>query len=350
MRSGGSFGGSKMRGMRLQVWLWLTLFALGGCAVAPPPMGKDWRGWRGANFLQVAAAPMSGQAAGESLRRLRATGADTVALIPYLRQDTLASVAVHRSGAVTDRELITAIDTAHRLGFGVVVKPQMHVDNSWAGRVDPGSAEGWRQWFDAYGAGLLHYARIAEEHGAEWLVIGTELNRAGAQPYWRQLIAEVRACYHGRLTYAAHNLEGVRGFAHWDLLDSVALSYYPALGDSARGPALRRAVEAAVDRLRALSRELNRPLWVMEFGVPSERGAQRAPWLWRHLDGPEVVADPLLQATVIDLWLTNLAQPWLEGALVWCWESDPESGGAADPHHTVQNKPAEAVLRQHWQP
>jgi len=323
---------------------------LTGCGIErQPPLGKAWQGRRGANCLQVAAAPLNSQAAAESLARLREVGADTVAFIPFLYQETAASLEVSRSDAVTDEELLAAIDAAHRLGFAVVVKPQVLVGNGWAGTIDPGDEEGWRQWFAAYSQALLHYARLAEQQGAEWLVIGTEINRAAEQPQWAQLIAEIRGCYRGRLTYAAHNIEGVHGFAYWHLLDCVGVSYYPSLGGSAALPDLRRAVEGAVDRLAALSREMDRPLWLLEFGIPSAQGAHREPWRWRQLDEAGDGVDVGLQARVIDLWLENIAQPWLYGALIWCWYSNPRAGGDADPHHTVQNKPAEALLRLHWQ-
>ncbi len=350
MRIRGRWAGS---GWSLGVgWLFLVLVVLflNGCAVKrQPTMGKDWPGRRGANCLQDAGTPWGSEAAAESLARLRALGADTVAFIPFLRQDDVSSVAVRRSEAVTDRELRKAINEAHRLGFEVLLKPQVLVANGWAGTIDPGDAEGWELWFAAYSRALLHYARMAEELGAEWLVIGTELNHTGGQRQWPHLIAAIRSCYGGKLTFAAHNLEGVRGFAYWDLLDSIGLSYYPSLGESAELPDLRRAVQAAVDRLGRLSEEFDRPLWLLEFGIPSARGAQLAPWRWQHLDGVDVVVDTALQAKVIELWLANLTQPWMQGALLWCWSSDPQAGGGDDPHHTVQNKSAEAALRHHWQ-
>ncbi len=320
----------------------LVALALSACATPQPSP------YRGLNLLQADGAPLNSPAARESFQRLRALGANTVALIPFLHQDDVTATAVHRTDTVTDEELAAAFRTAHRLGLQVVLKPQVLVAENWSGEIDPGAEGGWQKWFAAYTEALLHYARLAEQERVEWLVVGTELNRAAAKPYWPALIAAVRTVYHGRLTFAAHNIEGVRAFPYWSLLDSVGLTYYPSLGEEAAPAALRREVTTAVARLAALSQQLGRPLWLLEIGMPSARDSQHSPWQWRELRRPGVVADTGLQAMIIDLWLTALDQPWVEGVLVWSWRSDPEAGGLLDTRHLVQNKPAEAILRLHW--
>lgn len=60
------------------------------------------------------------------------------------------------------------------------------------------------------------------------------------------------------------------------------------------------------------------------------------------------MADPALQAAVIDAWLDVAQRMGIETALVWRWFSDPDGGGATDTDFTVQNKPAEAVLQRRW--
>ncbi|MFQ5519153.1 MAG: hypothetical protein ACE5E3_04035, partial [Mariprofundus sp.] len=226
------------------------------------------------------------------------------------------------------------------------LKPQMLVPGSWAGAISHAQPEQRQLWFENYSREIIDYARFASEHGVQAFVIGTELSGIAGQVDWTLLINELRRVYRGKLTYAAHNIEGVKKFRHWDKLDAVALTLYPTLGLSGDKEEMRDHVEAVSARLEAVAQSYKRPLWVLEVGMPSARGASEKPWEWHHLKHAKV--DLELQKDALDVWLQALDRPWVDGVFIWAWYSDITSGGMSDADYTPQNKPAEYIIRRYW--
>ena len=301
---------------------------------------------RGVNLLQTKEVSLNNDLSDESFAALANTGANTVALVPFMHQAGFDALKVELGRAVTDKELIAGIRRAHAAGLKVILKPQILVDNSWAGLIDHKSADEWREWFSSYTTILLHYAKMAQVEEVEGFVVGTELKKSDKQPYWRDVIASVRRVYKGELTYAAHNLDGVKGFAHWDLLDFIGVTLYPPLGDSPKRSLMQAEINSVVAEIESVHARFNKDILVTEIGLPSAAGAQLTPWQL-PLERTSV-ADAELQAEVLDLWLGVLHQPWIRGVLVWNWHSDPYAGGRFNTDFTVQNKPAQAVLKCHW--
>ncbi|WP_152555753.1 hypothetical protein [Ferriphaselus sp. R-1] len=301
----------------------------------------------GATVLQTSEVTLDSGLARDSMGQLRQLGANAVVLVPFLRQARPQSDHLEFGKEVTDQQLIAGIRSAHAAGMSVILKPQILITGSWAGAVDPGSAQGWVHWFADYQAKILHYAGIAASNKVEIFVIGTELKRADKLPYWRDLIVAVRKVYPGKITYAAHNLDGIEQYAHWEQLDMLGVTLYPPLGRQVDRNAMldtMRQVAGGLDKMHA---RFHKPVLVAEVGIPSMSGAQEKPWDYsRHrCDAP---ADTALQALVLGLWLEALNQPWISGVFVWNWLSDPYAGGRHDTDYTVQHKPAEAVLRCRW--
>lgn len=302
----------------------------------------------GATVLQTREVKLDSSLARESFDDLHRLGANTVVLIPFMKQAHAKSDRVEHGDAVTDEQLMAGIDAAHAVGMRVILKPQMLVGGGgWAGDINPGGAYGWNHWFESYQRQILRYAEIAQATHAEVFVIGTELKQSDKHPYWRKLIAEIRRVYGGPITYAAHNVEGMEQFAHWDLLDMMGVTLYPALGSSGGRSEMRNAIQNVVREIERIHTRVGKPVLVTEIGIPSVAGAQRMPWDYskKRCDAPP---DADLQATVIDLWFEALNRSWVSGVLVWNWYSDPYAGGRWDNDYTVQHKPAESVLRCRW--
>lgn len=321
-------------------WGWMVALLLSGCAVPTKIMG--------ANYLQTRQVAMDSAQSHASLSRLRDIGANTVAFVPFLQQDAPDSIDVHLTDKITDKQLRTGIRHAKALGFQVVIKPQILVPGSWAGKIKMADDSNWRQWFDNYAMALEHYADIAHEEKVDIMVIGTELNQTAHLSFWRPLIAHIRRHFNGKLTYAAHNVEGVRQFGYWALLDSIALTLYPSLGDVTEREAMASHIRKVVDELRAISRQHNKPLWIAEVGIPSRRGAQLKPWEWQGAAIRDTPPDEALQAVVLDIWLDALSDGWNQGVMLWYWSSDPSAGGSQDNGFTLQNKRAEQVVACRW--
>ena len=321
--------------MRSLLALWLSFAA--------------WPTWgmQGANFLQSASAPWGSPQAAQSLARLRDTGADWVAFVPFLDLRDAASCDLAWSSHYNLAALRSVIRQARGLDLRVALKPQILVPGSWAGEIAAHDEAGWSCWFSAYQALLLPLARLAEAEGVELFVAGTELKRTETRPQWQALLRSLRAVFNGRLSYVFHAPEDVAKFSALAQLDWVGLSLYPRLG---RSPAEAfRATAWQRFKLGRWARAQTRPVWIAEVGIPSRAGAGEAPWLWDDRRAGRREPDPAYQATALAYWLEALSGGWNRGTLIWNWFSDPQAGGPLDTDFTPQNKPAEAVLRCFWQ-
>jgi hypothetical protein len=302
--------------------------------------------YRGVTMLQTKEVGFDSELSEQSFRELAKTGANAVALIPFLHQQNCQDDYCELSDSVTDAQLVWAIRRAHAQHLKVIVKPQILVEGAWAGLIEPQTDKGWQDWFASYTQALMHYAKIAQAEGAEGFVIGTELKRADGQPHWAALIKSVRGAYGGMLTYAAHNHDSISAFEHWDMLDEIGVTLYPPLGPVPSRDMMQKKVEAVVATLEDLSRQYNKKIFVLEVGSPSVVNIQATPW--DRPKGCEVQPDANLQATIVDIWLNALRKPWVSGVLVWDWHSDPYAGGRFDTDFTIQNKPAQDVVSCHW--
>src|SRR5262245_44090768 len=95
--------------------------------------GAPARALRGFNLIETADAPFGSAKAARSMLAIRASGADAVALIPFLWQPAIASPEIVLGDALPLTRLRLAIRQARDLGLAAVVKPHVWVPHSWAG-------------------------------------------------------------------------------------------------------------------------------------------------------------------------------------------------------------------------
>ena len=300
----------------------------------------------GFNIVAVPGHPFGGASAEQAMLGAKRLGARALAIVPFLWQARPQSGAIARGNDMSDEVLRSAIRQTRALGLAAIVKPQVWVPQSWAGAVAPANEDDWRTWFAAYGAALVHIARVAAEEKAGALVIGTELTKTTQRPEWVALIGEIRAVYPGILFYVAHNPEEAEQISFWPLLDAIGVSLYPPLGADGDRAARLASMRQAAARMDALAQRFDRPVIVGEIGLRSAQGASAKPW--QSAEERVAKADPLLQAAVLADWLAVLDRPSVRGVLIWRWLSDPKAGGLADTDFTVQGKPAEGVLLCAW--
>ncbi len=301
---------------------------------------------RGFNLLQHRNVAWNSPEAQKSLKRIASLGANAVVFIPFLEQDNINSLVVRQSEAVTNAQLQGGIRYARKLGLRVILKPQMLVHGAWAGAIRQPDVGRWQEWFYSYSRQIIRQARFAQREGVKDFVIGTELSQTTTHVDWPWLIKRLRGVFHGRLTYVAHNVEGIARFPHWHLLDAVSLTLYPSLGTSGEALEIQQHISQAITELHAAVENIDRPLWVMEIGMPSAHGASARPWEWQHLE--QAKADMTLQSNTLDIWLKSLDRPWIDGVFIWAWYSDSSAGGTRDADFTPQNKPAERIIRRYW--
>ncbi|MFQ5356360.1 MAG: hypothetical protein ACE5DY_07745, partial [Mariprofundaceae bacterium] len=286
----------------------------------------------------------------QSMLNMLAVGANSVALIVFMKQSGPNSTDIRVGNNVTVAQLTAAIETAHQLGLKVVVKPQILVRGSWAGEISFRDQERMQRWFQNYSSHILMYARLSQRLGVEAFVIGTELKKVARDVPWLGLISRLRKEFRGKLTYAAHNVDGVEQFPYWYKLDAIGVSLYPELGDMGEYDEMLTHVEHSMYKLgQAVKDQRTRKIWLLEIGMPSAEGASAQPWEWKSLHKKRHRPDITMQAGAVAAWLNVInREKNIDGVFFWNWFSDPYAGGAHDIDYTVQNKPAEIMIRQYW--
>jgi hypothetical protein len=321
-------------------------FVTSGTALADDTKVCDIAPMHGFNLIQDTHARFGSSQALISMQRMRASGANTVAFVPFLWQRKPDSVDIVRGSDMSDGELAQGIRAAHRLGMRVIVKPQVWVPDTWAGAVHMNNDADWAAWFAHYQTALLDLAAVAQREHAEGFVIGTELDQTVTRAAWPALIARVRGVFRGKLTYVAHNVEGAQQVPFWPSLDEIGVTLYPSLTDDTRPDEWLRVMRATSSGLQDLSRREGRPVMVAEIGLRSAKGAAAKPW--ESAEERRAQADDKLQSDVLHMWLTTLDRQRVQTVLVWRWISRPDAGGRNDTDFTVQGKEAERMLTSAW--
>jgi len=341
----GVFIGKKMRNHSLLLISAIVAAVLmSGCVTVGELKNQSML--RGFNVMQHENVGWNEPQARQSMKRMVRLGTNAIVLITFLEQDSPAALQVRHSDAVSFAQLKKAIQYAHEFNLEIILKPQMLVRNSWASAISYPDQRAWNRWFESYSEHVVEYARFAAKHKVQTFVIGTELSKASPYVDWPKLIRKVRAVFHGKITYAAHNVEGVEAFPYWNELDAVSLTLYPSLGQTGQADEMQFYINQELKKLHGVVQGSGLPLWILEVGMPSAVGASEKPWEWQNLKHARV--DLSLQRDAIDEWLRALDQPWIDGVFIWTWYSDAAAGGVGDADYTPQNKPAEQVIRRYW--
>ncbi|HUS15586.1 MAG TPA: hypothetical protein VM536_11295 [Chloroflexia bacterium] len=322
-------------------------------AAAPATRASTFQ--KGANFTAWWYTQYSGAGADQALAQLAATGANALTLVVTGYQDGLGATQITfgQPRTPSDADLLHVIARAHSLGMTVMLKP--HVDladaSHWRGEIGArfSGEAAWQAWFASYQNFINHYAAVAQQGGADYLCIGTELmGTTTREAQWRTVVAGVRAQYKGPLTYAANWGGEETGIRWWDALDYIGVdAYYPLTGK--RDPSVEELKQAWVNRgyvnlLEGLSRTFGKPIMFTEIGYGSVSGANMAP---ATTDSGSL--DMQEQANAYEAALATFwGKPWMAGIYWWDWSVDPNKGGSGDSSYTPHNKPAEAVLKSYY--
>lgn len=291
----------------------------------------------------------------KTLARLRRLGVEWISLTPFgLMESTRASevrVASAYGFGESDERMRREVVHAHAAGLAVALKPHLWIrDGQWQGAIEFPTEDAWRAWFKSYRAFILRYAALAARDGYDMLVIGTELESATARDPqgWRALIAEVRAIYHGPVTYAA-NWDEAERVPFWSALDYIGVDAYAPIATSsgAKEPALCLAWSTLARSLEALSARAGKRVILTELGYRATRDAAMAPATWPEHD-PHPRFDGAHQASCFRAALSTLwGRRWLAGIYVWKWFTDSrDEEGPTD--FSPADKPAEAIIGEYY--
>lgn len=283
----------------------------------------------------------------KSMDEIAAVGADTVLLVIDSRQENGTSSHIYLDMRMTPTpdQLGALIDHAKKLKLRVVLMPIVLLDNprgnEWRGTLKPDS---WDDWFDSYRDMMTQFAWIAQGHGVDVMVVGSEL--VSSEPkidQWTKTINKIRENFKGNLTYSA-NWDHYTSLPFWDQLDLIGMNSYYKLGENKDVP------EPEIEnRWREIQKNIlnfqknggkKKPVIFLEAGWCSLENAASEPWDYTQQD---LLADNDLQKRLYEaffnVWYGN---PHLGGFMMWEWPP----GAGEEKGYTPKGKPAEQVLRQ----
>lgn len=308
---------------------------------------------KGMSYVTWSKDAFSSSNSDESLKKLKETGTEYVALVVTWYQDKFDAPVIgpNPSKSPSDKSVIYAIQTIRNLGMKVMLKPHLDfldsAEGKWRGDIDFIDDAGWETWFKAYKDFLMHYIEIANKENVEMFCLGTELSSTTInQPErWKKLIQDMRAVYKGELTYAANWYNEYKDIIFWDLLDYAGVdAYFPLIEkDRPTKEELITAWEPWLKQIEAWQAKINKPVLFTEIGYKSSINSADKPW--EHMVGKEI--DLELQANCYEVIFELFwNKPWFHGIYWWYWGASPKIGGAANRQFTPQNKPAEDVLKK----
>lgn len=289
----------------------------------------------------------------ESMKKLKETGADWIALSFYTFQETYSSTEItfDYGHTMTDRDIEFAVKKAKELGLKVCLKPVVNCkDKIWRARIGfPEEAiDLWGKWFQSYTNFMLHYAELAEELGCEMLCIGCEMVATERQTdHWEKVIERVREVYHGPLIYNANHgkEEGVKWFDKVDIIGTSA--YYPVAekpGDSEEN--MIKKWEDVKAKMYNLHKKFNKPILFMEIGCRSAESCAMMPWDFSHTNLPfnEIEQANFYSSVLKVFW----NEPWFAGFFWWDWSVNiyPLEEAKTNRGFDIYGKKAEQVLRE----
>ncbi len=241
-----------------------------------------------------------------------------------------------------DDAIIAALEEGKQWGMRVSLNPFTEIDNpngighKWRGMLNF-SGEELQTFFKHYRAYITRMAQIAASQGASRLYIGSELKALArnpeAQPFWSQMINEVRRVFgsKGTLAYAADH-DNYKHVPFWDQLDEIGIDVYFSLASRSNaegtGKPPVRVIETNWDgRLKALQRfseQQEKPVILSEWGVTPFDLTTYQPWNWK----PSDTVDPLEQRNAYHATINAVVGQgdWLRGIHFWHWGMEGSFG------------------------
>jgi len=288
-------------------------------------------------------------------------GANAISITPFGRIWNLHSTQIALDFelpiAQSQTALLRFVAQAKARGLYVLIIPHLWLETGgWRGEIDPGSDQAWLAYQGSYRDFVLHWARVAAASGADAFSIGVECKSWSGRfgPYWKQLIADVRATFHGQLTYSA-NWDEADDVLFWDELDFIGINAFYPLSDKANASYVEYAqgAERAVARAIGLGKLAAKPVVFLEIGYTARSDAAVQPWLWPDIMH-NVVVDEWEQARALAALIgASVSQPTINGFFVWRYYANlddvsQEANWGFSPHGKLAERVLANVFGAAW--
>ncbi|WGF93040.1 glycoside hydrolase family 113 [Aequorivita marisscotiae] len=245
------------------------------------------------------------------------------------------------------------VNMLHQNGIRVMLKPQIWVWNGeFTGYVEMASEADWLQLEETYKNFILDFAKVAETENIEIFCVGTELEKfiEHRPAFWRELIAEVKTIFNGKVTYAA-NWDEYKQVPFWDALDYIGVNAYFPISDQ-KTPTVE---ETKIGwgrwktELQTISDKENKKILFTEYGYRSVDLSGKEPW---RSDREMTSINLKAQANLLEgLYKSVWNEQWFAGGFLWKWFiANDKVGGARNTQFTPQNKPAQKIIAKYYGP
>ena len=278
----------------------------------------------------------------ESLFRLKEAGAEYIAIVPTWYQKSKESSDIYPTEKTPSDEAVKSITTsAHRMGYGVMLKPHLDVeDGSFRGNISPDDIG---EWFSSYKAFILHYAEMAEELKVEEFCIGTELRGLSSRKGWIEVVESIRDIYTGPLLYAA-NWDEYSKVSFWSYLDLIGIDAYFPLAQSREATVEEylENFEFWLSQLDYFQEGVGKEIIIAEVGFRSVKGSGVKPYDWEYKGIMDEESQAYAYRTILE---TLRRKPWLSGIFFWKWDPVLSRDSLG---YSPYGKEAEDILKEFW--
>ena len=279
------------------------------------------------------------------LKEISETGATHVSLVWVWWQENVFATKIHSKDgwSATRSQLERTIAQAKKRGLHVTAFPIVRLVKAdagdWRGKIRPTNEDAWWESYFAY---IAHTASIADQSGANRLVIGSELvSREGMRKRWLRLIERIRLRHPQlELMYSA-NWDHYEPVRFWDAVDHIGITGYWEVGRYNSGSVneLREAWIPEINKLRSWSDKIKRPIIITEIGYPSLDSGTKFPWD----ETRKAKLDLSTQSRGYRAAAYSFSdQAFLDGLYWWNWFG---FGGAKDSNYTPRDKPAAEIIK-----
>jgi hypothetical protein len=320
---------------------------------------------KGINYCDLTPGSYSRVDSDRSLKKLRDTGAEWVAITTTAYQENIDSTTILTPPDKTLKiqDLGQVIDKAHDLGFKIMLKPHLDpIDRGSEGKLYHGDIgrnfdhAQRTEWFESYLDFILRYACLAKATGVEQFCVGTELKEStlARSDEWKRIVKAIRRHFDGDLTYAANSGELENGEVHciqWrgiKQINYIGVDAYYTLRDESQSPSvdvLKDGWKIRFDEMKALSERFCKRILFTEVGFQSCVGSTVDSWEYRcgSLDLQE-------QCNAYEATFSMFpeGEKWFGGFYWYMWSADPYDGGRSCDAYTPHDKPAEDIIRKYY--
>lgn len=268
--------------------------------------------------------------------------------------------------SLSDEKLTYLIQTAHEMGFTVLLCPLVGVETFWDARPHP-FGQGWHHiiptdaWWDSYSTFITYYAAFAQDNHVDMYYVHSEL--LGTIRYstqWEKIIKYVRQLYNGPIG-AAINSGSIDEYYPWlEKLDFIGTGFMNEFHTNDKNMTVTEMISEIesyphgdvknLAYVESLHTKYNKPIIFYETGIPSFTGAAGIPNALDIMDIGGVSPNLQEQADYFEsLFRSFYTKSWVSGIMVGDWFM-LDSGGCQRLQNwpisqSVVDKPAATVVR-----